>query len=153
MKIPCCHCGIIVHKRPRDLRASKSGRVYCSVSCHHRDINTYTICTCGVEFPDRNGRRKFCSRFCANKSRIGMKYTGTPRNDHYVTKEKNKQKLVAERGPTCERCGYDVLSILVVHHVKERKDGGTNVLNNLELLCPNCHALHHYGSKEASETF
>jgi predicted HNH restriction endonuclease len=29
-----------------------------------------------------------------------------------------------------------------------RSDGGTNDLDNLQLVCPNCHAeIHHYGTK------
>jgi len=39
----------------------------------------------------------------------------------------------------CNRCGFD--KVLVVHH-KDR-DRSNNTLGNLEILCPNCHALEH----------
>lgn len=51
--------------------------------------------------------------------------------------------LVALRGHKCEKCGntewLNQPIILEVHH----KDGDhlNNVLENLELLCPNCHSL------------
>ena len=51
--------------------------------------------------------------------------------------------LVYLKGHQCEKCGntkwLEQQIILEVHH----KDGDhlNNVLENLELLCPNCHAL------------
>lgn len=53
-----------------------------------------------------------------------------------------KTRLAAKRGKKCERCGYDLYEILHVHHIDRNRDN--NVLNNLELLCPNCHAKEHY---------
>lgn len=42
----------------------------------------------------------------------------------------------------CNRCNYNAFtSILIVHH-KDR-DRSNNDLSNLEILCPNCHALEH----------
>ena len=37
----------------------------------------------------------------------------------------------------------DNLAILEVHHIVPLKDGGINELENLALLCPNCHAMLH----------
>ena len=42
----------------------------------------------------------------------------------------------------CERCGYDdEPRILGVHH-KDRNPKN-NTLENIEVLCPNCHSLEH----------
>lgn len=41
----------------------------------------------------------------------------------------------------CKICKYD--RIINIHHIIERKHGGTNELNNLITLCPNCHSLVH----------
>ncbi|MBX0329129.1 HNH endonuclease [Oscillochloris sp. ZM17-4] len=57
-----------------------------------------------------------------------------------------KRRLILARGPQCQRCAYANQDILVVHHIVRRSDGGSNELENLELLCPNCHAeIHFYG--------
>ena len=43
----------------------------------------------------------------------------------------------------CGRCGYDDHpGILVIHHTD--RDRTNNDIGNLEVLCPNCHALEHY---------
>ena len=47
-----------------------------------------------------------------------------------------------QRGEKCERCGYAVYQILQVHHIDRNRND--NSLDNLELLCPNCHAKEHY---------
>ncbi len=49
------------------------------------------------------------------------------------------------RNGVCERCGYDNYTILQIHHIVERHKGGTDDLSNLELLCSNCHMVHHHG--------
>lgn len=51
------------------------------------------------------------------------------------------------RGPFCEKCKDNRVSILNVHHKIRRADGGSNELTNLELICPSCHAEEHYGKK------
>jgi len=40
---------------------------------------------------------------------------------------------------SCELCGYD--RILDVAHIVPRKDGGKWTLDNVLILCPNCHRL------------
>lgn len=56
-----------------------------------------------------------------------------------------KERLAKKRRGICERCGIANYAILQVHHKKERRNGGSDQLSNLELLCPNCHAEHHLG--------
>lgn len=46
------------------------------------------------------------------------------------------------RGKECERCEFNIPEILQVHH-KDR-DRNNNTLENLELICPNCHCKEHY---------
>jgi 5-methylcytosine-specific restriction endonuclease McrA len=49
----------------------------------------------------------------------------------------------------CNRCGFDAHpEILTVHH-KDR-DRSNNLTDNLEVLCPNCHALEHYAEGNKS---
>jgi 5-methylcytosine-specific restriction endonuclease McrA len=40
----------------------------------------------------------------------------------------------------------------VVHHIVRRSDGGSDELENLELVCPTCHAeIHYYGVKHSKK--
>lgn len=47
---------------------------------------------------------------------------------------------------SCIRCGLDESKILEVHH-KDR-DRTNNELENLEVICPNCHKLEHAGNRK-----
>jgi 5-methylcytosine-specific restriction endonuclease McrA len=43
----------------------------------------------------------------------------------------------------CADCGYcEVPEILVIHHID--RNHKNNLLENLKVLCPNCHAIEHY---------
>ena len=56
-----------------------------------------------------------------------------------------KLRLIELRGQQCERCDYDKVEILHVHH-KDRNHQN-NDLGNLALICPNCHYEDHYLEK------
>ena len=89
--------------------------------------------------------KKTCSRSCANRHRAGMKYIGRPRKDKVQASRSIKLRLLETRGEQCERCSYNKYEILQVHH-KDR-DRRNNVLDNLELICPNCHYEEHFLEK------
>lgn len=140
-----CHtCGALFYKRPGDKKKSKSGFHFCSLACSSQFQTIYKICSiCKTEF--KSGlRKKYCSKACANKARAGIKYFTGQRKNKHLTVRGYRRCIIELRGEHCELCGYDkVPSILVVHHIVRRCDGGTNDLNNLQLICPNCHAIQH----------
>ena len=45
----------------------------------------------------------------------------------------------------CEYCGNKTKEILQIHHIDSVANGGNNDLNNLIILCPNCHKAAHAG--------
>ena len=141
----CSHCLTPIYRRPCVQHSSKSGRVFCSVACNvaFKGISEHVCPICSTSFRKRPG--KFCSRACANKSRLGTYYTGSRKKDKCTTIRGLKKRLIELRGATCERCSYSTYAtILIVHHVLPRAKGGTNELTNLELICPNCHAVEHF---------
>lgn len=73
-----------------------------------------------------------------------MRYMG-PKKDKVQSQRSLKLRLVAERGRVCERCGYDKIEILQVHHLDHNHSN--NELANLALICPNCHYEEHYLEK------
>jgi hypothetical protein len=59
-------------------------------------------------------------------------------NAENVTWRELKEKIKAQRGAQCEKCGSP--GKLDLHHIKPRKSKGEDVEENLQLLCRTCHA-------------
>ena len=89
--------------------------------------------------------KKTCSRSCANINRAGIKYhLGRPK-DKVKSQKALKMRLLELRGKVCERCKYDKTEILQVHHKDRNREN--NIMDNLELICPNCHYESHHLEK------
>ena len=60
----------------------------------------------------------------------------------YKSRETLRKNLIVLRGHKCEYCGLDSWNNLPISLQVHHKDGDSlnNLLDNLELLCPNCHA-------------
>jgi 5-methylcytosine-specific restriction endonuclease McrA len=54
-----------------------------------------------------------------------------------------RRELVRRSGNKCEICRFAFSNILVAHHIKPVRWGGSASPFNLALICPNCHALVH----------
>ena len=50
-----------------------------------------------------------------------------------------RSQALKKYGKKCELCGYN-LSV-DTHHIKPKNKGGLHKIDNLTVLCPNCHAL------------
>lgn len=137
----CTQCGKPIYRRPSELEAS-GGRAFCSQRCYGLACRKEHPCVvCGKPIL-ASAHKKTCSRSCANKWRAGIKYKiGSPR-DKVKNQRALKRRLLELRGPKCERCGYGIYEILQVHH--NDRDRENNAVENLTLLCPNCHAEEHY---------
>ena len=136
----CKVCLAPIYRRPLQI---ESGNIFCSLKCKGKSCRKGELktCICGVEI---SARRSSCSRKCSNARRAGITYRiGQPKNRAEQVK-RLKRSLIELKGPKCERCPYDFVEILNVHHIIARKDGGSDELSNLELICPNCHAEEHY---------
>lgn len=89
----------------------------------------------------------FCSRVHKDLAqRIGGIKEIQP--SHYGTVNTNYREVAFRNNKAeCVRCGYDkYTNVLVVHHID--RDRTNNVLENLEILCPNCHAEEHYKAED-----
>jgi len=88
---------------------------------------------------------QFCSRKCKDTAqRIEHGFTEM-QPSHYCQDESTMYRDKAFRNfpHKCNRCGYDKhISILQVHHKDRNRKN--NKLDNLEILCPNCHYEDHY---------
>lgn len=54
---------------------------------------------------------------------------------------------LAEKLGACQRCGFNEVSEILQLHHKDR-NRKNNAIENVELLCPNCHQLEHYRAKD-----
>jgi len=63
--------------------------------------------------------------------------------DETTLTEEDKNQLVNAVWYRCENPYCKYTSFLGVHHIVDEKDGGTNRLDNLIVLCPYCHDLAH----------
>lgn len=50
-----------------------------------------------------------------------------------------RAQAIKKYGNKCELCGYG--AAIDTHHIIPKKMGGSHEINNLIVLCPNCHAL------------
>ena len=136
----CKICNTQIYRRPVQIVA---GNIYCSQKCTGLDQRVEKKCKiCGMKY---SGGKATCSRACANKARTGIKYTKENKFNKAYRGSLLKEKVAKKRGGICERCTEDNYAILQIHHKKEQHKGGTDILSNLELLCPNCHTTHHLG--------
>ncbi len=135
----CSICHKPIYRRPVEM---DRGRVFCSLECYGMSNRRETPCVvCGTLIL-ASANKKTCSRGCANKNRTGIKYKiGSPK-DKVKDQRTIKLRMIATHGRQCERCSYDKIQILNVHHKDRNRKN--NDLTNLELICPNCHAEEHY---------
>ena len=142
--IKCIVCNKPIYRRPGEIEKN-NGRVFCSIDCyglHSRKEHPCVICGNPI-LSSQN--KKTCSRNCANKNRTGIKYgIGRPR-DKVKSSRILKLRLMKERGKSCERCNYNKYEILQIHHKNRNKMD--NKIENLEIICPNCHSEEHFLEK------
>lgn len=145
----CCkNCGKKIPYEKRKL-------IFCNHSCaatHNNKTSpkrtkrqySKTCLYCG-QTTKKN--RLYCNKNCQEAYKLKQWLEGRTNGSKKSGKFKGyvKQYLMVINNHSCQRCGWSEMNIysntipLEVHH----KDGNkfNNNLENLELLCPNCHSL------------
>lgn len=166
MKVKCDYCGKDFEKEPRRVNESNSRgwKHYCSKECQAKAKTTKIKCKCafcGAEIeklPSEIKNSKYGNVFCNKKCACSYN------NSHFRSGENNPNwqggngtgkssiygKLAFKNYEhKCVLCGFNISQALQVHHIDcNRKN---NVLDNLIILCANCHCLVHYGNVEITE--
>ncbi len=137
----CFVCKKPTYCRPAQIKEN-GGRVFCSSRCYGISIRKEHPCVVCSKPILASANKKTCSRSCANTHRAGNLYKTGARKDKVQYQRGLKMRLLEAREPVCERCGYDKYEIINVHHKDRNRQH--NDFENLELLCPNCHAEEHY---------
>ncbi|TSC70186.1 MAG: hypothetical protein CEO12_501 [Parcubacteria group bacterium Gr01-1014_46] len=140
----CFICSKLIYRRPSEI-SNNRGHVFCSMSCFGISCRKEIPCVICGKLILSGLNRKTCSRKCSNVHRKGIKYKINRPKDIIKYQKGLKLKLITLKGKKCERCGYDKFEILQIHH-KDRNRKNNNI-DNLELICPNCHYEEHYLKK------
>lgn len=137
----CLVCKSPTYKRPVEIHKNK-GRVFCNQICYGISCRREKACIICKTSILSGANKKTCSRECSNKNRAGIVYKINTPKDKVKSQRSLKLRLLDQRGKNCERCSYSKQQILQVHH--QDRNRKNNELENLELICPNCHAEEHY---------
>ena len=112
---------------------------YCSKSCASKAPKTrknILICQhCGKEFTAANKNAKYCSDSCKQKN-----YRAQRKSSSSDISDKQLYKIFIN--VSCEICNWNKAS-RDLHHIIEISNGGTNSLDNIICVCPNCHRMIH----------
>lgn len=133
-----------------EVNSATKRKRFCNHSCsaiynNRSRAKPKQICKlCGNEYPARN-IGDYCSTSCRKKHKTELWLSGEIDGCwKYTHADYVRDYLEQRSNNSCEQCGYsktreDESSILQVEH----KDGNwrNNQVENLELLCPNCHCL------------
>lgn len=146
-EVSCVKCGCLFLKRTSFIVEGKNN--FCSRLCSSlfKRNRVKLLCAhCGAEFErtksdlmNSKSGIYFCSRNCKDKgqSYIQEIYPAHYKNNSY------RNKAFALLGEICSICGYkENLAALEVHH--KDKNRTNNEVTNLQVLCCNCHRIHHY---------
>jgi hypothetical protein len=154
----CENCGNIFRAR------LKEERKYCSQSCAASinnikfpkkikfifidrpnnkkiKISTQKYClNCG-----KKARKKYCSSNCQHEYQQKEIIKKIENGDTTLNFRHYKKYLIQKYGNKCMKCGWNEINPIsgLIPIQLEHKDGNSenHNLNNLELLCPNCHSL------------
>lgn len=139
------------YKKQKRLAVNSKYEHFCSRTCGVKaniDNNYISIvcANCGTTFSRLKSKLSnskhgihFCSRDCKD---AGQSYIELIKPEHYGTGDSSyRQKALQALPNVCYCCGYNNTYALEVHHVD--KDRTNNKLDNLLILCANCHTLVH----------
>ena len=137
----CSVCSTPLYRRPC-LLSMANGKAYCSAICYGKSCRKESPCiVCGSPIL-AHFNKKTCSRSCANSNRSGIKYKISSPHDKVKAQQALKLRLLKLRDNKCERCNFDKYYILQMHH--KNRNRNDNSIENLELICPNCHYEEHH---------
>lgn len=156
----CETCGGVFKPHPKNLKKPGKAR-FCTVSCSSKRQRSWTktpnvsCAYCHKQFYKNLTKRKASKSglyFCCREHRDLALRIGTPQTVAAIQPHKYRNKTqptihyrdfaFRHYGKRCGRCHFDsVPEILVIHHKDRNRQN--NTLDNLEVLCPNCHAIEH----------
>ncbi len=145
----CEVCGTLFKTTPSSLQ-----QYCCSNKCRdirRRKIRIKSHCKiCGKEIEYICSRNKvYCSTYCKIEGLAIRKRKEYENKGLYNQFRNGKalKKYLIEKYHKCFFCGWDINTEILEMHHKDR-NRRNNLLENVLLVCPNCHTLEHYNNKD-----
>ena len=108
-------------------------------------IYTYICETCNKQFETTRAFRKERHIKCPECIQKRKHYQENPQSILDLSK-RTISKIINRSNIGCVLCGWND-STCDIHHIIERKNGGSDDLTNLIIVCPNCHRVIHSNKK------
>lgn len=127
--------------------------IYCTKECYNKSKSESkriecSCANCGktisktiTEIKKSKTGNVYCSKSCAvsKNNKDFKKYENHPNYINGITTYRERKLEISEN--KCEDCGLEDIRVLEVHHLdKNRKN---NKMENLVILCANCHKIRH----------
>jgi hypothetical protein len=106
---------------------------------------TKDCASCGIVMENVRYTRKYCCHRCSANHRQQVVFDQIEIGDKNLPPKNYKNYLISQRGNKCEDCGWDKVNTktgncpIELEHIDG--NSGNNSIENLKLLCPNCHSL------------
>lgn len=139
----CCHSCSASYNNHGVCRNSK--RIHDTAKIKRAKFIELTCEFCGTIFKQTKHEQRFCKASCSSSKRKFDIFKQIESNTFTGYYRKYREYLIWKFGAKCMRCGWDEVNVMTnkCPIELEHKDGNSsnNKLDNLELLCPNCHSL------------
>ena len=127
-EIRCPNCNKIIKKRNKDLKRSKSGNLFCTISCstiynnkkRPKKLPRFGVCKCGKKLPIRN---KFCKTCHPNyvdwdkRTLADLQKLGTFNKHRYLRDHSLRTFKQSDNDYICLNCRYN--KHVDICHLKE----------------------------------
>jgi hypothetical protein len=134
------YINVLIYKYKIDISHFDGGKARLKLKNTKYPIITKKCPNCGKMFKTSKGskgEKTTCSHGCANSYFRSEK--GNPNFKGFKSKFAYRRHALKHYGEKCENCGYNKHEkILQVHHIDG--DRLNNTVDNLIVLCPNCHS-------------
>lgn len=130
----------------------------------NKEINECVCKVCGKPFIKNSNKQMYCSESCRrNSNKHNARKSSYKYLKNHPTLKKYKEIALKNYGYKCAVCGWCYQEPITnrgelltksgcdVHHIIPVSKGGNDDIENLIVLCPNCHKIAHINEDESKE--
>ncbi len=131
-------------------------KIHCSKECSYKAKvkNVIVKCNyCNKEIVKKKynlnktkSGNYYCNKSCANSKNNTLYKTGEKHPNFTNGKGSYRSRKLKDSDFSCENCGIRDKRVIEVHHIDKNRDN--NKLDNLKILCANCHLIEHHEEKK-----